>query len=182
MIPLERRSRVSSPLLLPLLSLLATACVDTPVEVVIPPTVAGSDTDTDTGTTTLVPTTSEGESSSTTATTLALDSTTSEESTDASSSTTGAACGDGMADPGEACDGDDLAGETCETQGFDGGTLACDDRCELDVSGCYGCGDDVLDMGEDCDGFDLGGQTCEGLGFEAGVLLCACLLYTSRCV
>jgi len=45
-------------------------------------------------------------------------------------------CGDGRADTGEACDGADLAGASCQTVGFVGGTLACSSRCTFDTSGC----------------------------------------------
>ncbi len=45
-------------------------------------------------------------------------------------------CGDGTVDPGEQCDGTDLAGETCLSRGFAGGTLACAPGCTLDESGC----------------------------------------------
>jgi hypothetical protein len=46
-------------------------------------------------------------------------------------------CGNGTIDDGEDCDSGDLDGWTCEDEGFDGGTLACDDEnCEFDVSGC----------------------------------------------
>jgi len=46
-------------------------------------------------------------------------------------------CGNGIADPGEVCDGADLQGQTCVTQGFAGGTLACSADCHsFDYSGC----------------------------------------------
>lgn len=47
-----------------------------------------------------------------------------------------ARCGDGVKDTPEACDGDDLGGASCTTQGFQGGTLTCDSTCLLDTSGC----------------------------------------------
>ena len=48
-----------------------------------------------------------------------------------------ATCGDGIIHAGvEDCDGTALGGETCLTQGFMGGTLACDARCMLDTSMC----------------------------------------------
>ncbi|MGH1345986.1 MAG: hypothetical protein ACRBN8_30760 [Nannocystales bacterium] len=47
---------------------------------------------------------------------------------------------DGVAiDAGEACDGADLGSETCASQGFTGGTLACSDACTFDTSGCFSC-------------------------------------------
>jgi len=48
-----------------------------------------------------------------------------------------AVCGDGViATPSEQCEGDDLAGSTCESLGYDGGTLSCLDTCLFDESGC----------------------------------------------
>ncbi|MEZ4282178.1 MAG: hypothetical protein R3F21_21450 [Myxococcota bacterium] len=47
-------------------------------------------------------------------------------------------CGNAAIDPAlfEACDGADLAGETCASIGFTGGTLACSASCEFDTSAC----------------------------------------------
>lgn len=45
-------------------------------------------------------------------------------------------CGDGIINGAEECDGADLGGATCEAQGFDGGSMACDANCILDSSGC----------------------------------------------
>ncbi|MBS3172604.1 right-handed parallel beta-helix repeat-containing protein [Candidatus Woesearchaeota archaeon] len=50
-------------------------------------------------------------------------------------------CGDGDLDPGEVCDGADLDGKTCVTQGFNGGILACYPNtgtlgCTFDTSDC----------------------------------------------
>lgn len=39
-------------------------------------------------------------------------------------------CGNDKAEFGELCDGDDLAGATCESVGFEGGTLACNGQCD----------------------------------------------------
>src|SRR5262245_5429132 len=47
-----------------------------------------------------------------------------------------AACGDGVATPPEPCDGNDVAGETCSSQGFDAGALACTSQCAFDTTGC----------------------------------------------
>ncbi len=82
-------------------------------------------------------------------------------------------CGDLLVNEtaGEACDGMDLAGASCESEGFSGGVLGCA-GCELDTAGCFVCGDGVLDPGELCDGGNLGGATCVGLGFDGGVLAC----------
>ena len=46
-------------------------------------------------------------------------------------------CGNGVTEPGEQCDGMDLATNTCQTLGFDEGTLSCNtSTCRFDVSGC----------------------------------------------
>jgi sulfatase modifying factor 1 len=44
-------------------------------------------------------------------------------------------CGNGVMQPGELCDGEDLQGQTCETLGLDGGSLGCR-GCLFDASGC----------------------------------------------
>ena len=68
-------------------------------------------------------------------------------------------CGDGTANGPEDCDGSDLQGETCVTQGYGGGTLACDPNClGFDTSGCYSCGDDMIAGPEQCDGMNLNGE------------------------
>ncbi len=48
-----------------------------------------------------------------------------------------AVCGDGVAAAGEDCDQSDLAGETCVTQGFAGGTLSCAGGCGFDTGSCW---------------------------------------------
>jgi len=46
-------------------------------------------------------------------------------------------CLNNIQEPGEACDGTDLAGQSCITQGFSGGNLACLSDCSgFDVSSC----------------------------------------------
>ncbi|MFH2010352.1 MAG: hypothetical protein ABI333_27385, partial [bacterium] len=98
-------------------------------------------------------------------------------------------CGDGDLDPGEVCDGADLAGEDCVSQGYDQGDLACRPDCAgFDNSGCENavdCGTGVVDAGEDCDGVNLNGQDCTtlGLGFTGGTLACGagCGWDTSQC-
>jgi hypothetical protein len=92
-------------------------------------------------------------------------------------------CGNGLRETGEACDAFDLAGQTCTSRGYDGGTLGCNPDCSFDESGCTACGDGFRDPGEACDGSDFGGQTCQGLGYDGGVLTCstACGINTSGC-
>lgn len=57
--------------------------------------------------------------------------------TDACIDCVAATCGDGHRWAGmEACEGMDLGGATCASQGFIGGTLACTVRCTFDTSAC----------------------------------------------
>ena len=95
-------------------------------------------------------------------------------------------CGDGLLNqPGEACDGGMLGGQTCEGLGLGPGTLACSAQCTFDTSGCTAapvCGDGVRNQPfEVCDGADLGGASCTGLGFSTGTLACEpdCLSFDS---
>lgn len=45
-------------------------------------------------------------------------------------------CGDGAIQTGESCDGSNLNGKTCSTQGFSGGTLSCNSNCAFNISAC----------------------------------------------
>lgn len=75
-------------------------------------------------------------------------------------------CGDGQITGNEVCEPADLQGETCQSQGFDRGTLACASSClSFDTTGCENC------PGGDCDGDD-GGCSCRAAaaGRTAGVL------------
>lgn len=48
-----------------------------------------------------------------------------------------ASCGNGQVSAKELCDGANLRGQTCESLGFNGGTLACSPTCQaFDTSGC----------------------------------------------
>jgi hypothetical protein len=93
------------------------------------------------------------------------------------------ACGDEIIDPGEECDGRNLAAQTCSTIGFAGGTLACTASCALDPAACHNCGNGQVDPDEACDGADLGGADCAALGFSGGALACAadCMLDAAGC-
>jgi hypothetical protein len=89
-------------------------------------------------------------------------------------------------DPGEACDGADLNGYTCQELGYDSGTLACAVDCAFDTTDCFmggTCGNGLLDPGEACDGADLNGYTCQALGYDSGTLACAadCTFDTTDC-
>lgn len=72
-------------------------------------------------------------------------------------------CGNGSIEAGvEVCDGDDLAGQTCEDQGAEAGTLKCAADCKsFDTSACGGGGE--VDMGSG--DVDMGtGSTDMGTG------------------
>lgn len=95
-------------------------------------------------------------------------------------------CGNDVAEDGEACDGADLRGVTCEDLGRLPGALRCTPDCLWDISGCpppATCGDGVRDAGEQCDGSDFAGLACRDLGFGGGELACdpGCMFDTSGC-
>jgi len=88
---------------------------------------------------------------------------------------TGPECGDNIKEGMEICDGSDLDNQTCITQGFDGGDLACLSDCSsFDTSTCfsYECGNNNIEPGEICDGSDLDGQSCISQDFDGGELAC----------
>jgi hypothetical protein len=61
------------------------------------------------------------------------------------------ACGDGIIDAGEACDGANLAGQSCVSQGFDAGSLSCAATCTFNTGACvtYVCGNGSCEPDED---------------------------------
>jgi cysteine-rich repeat protein len=96
---------------------------------------------------------------------------------DLSSCATAGRCGDNVWQAAEeVCDGNDLGGQTCESQGFYEGQLACAASCDAyDTSGCFGtCGDGQVNGPEVCDdGADNGTyghckDDCSGLGPYCG--------------
>ena len=92
-------------------------------------------------------------------------------------------CGDGKRNGSEQCDGADLAGATCKTKGFIGGTLTCHGNCTFNTSGCYTCGDGIKHASEQCDGTQFGGKTCASYGYKSGTLTCYsnCTITTLNC-
>jgi hypothetical protein len=99
-------------------------------------------------------------------------------------------CGNGKLDSGEACDGTNLNSKTCQTEGFQSGTLSCSASCTLNTASCIPasgggatCGNGQVDDNEDCDGTNLDGWTCQESGFTSGTLSCSasCQLDTSKC-
>ncbi len=63
-------------------------------------------------------------------------------------------CGNGVREGREDCDGTDLGGATCASEGCSGGTLACNPDCTFDFASCTGCptcdDDGVCEAFEDC--------------------------------
>ncbi len=86
-------------------------------------------------------------------------------------------CGNGILDEGEQCDQTELGNQSCLSLGYYGGTLSCNEACQLDVSSCEAqgrCGDGVLQEDhEECDGELLGGLTCDSFGYYGGQLACS---------
>ncbi len=82
-------------------------------------------------------------------------------------------CGNGLAEPGEECDGSDLAGQDCASAGNrQDGRLHCAEDCTFDISGCHTCGDGQVEPAEDCEpGLELT-ETCQDLGWAWGELAC----------
>ncbi len=98
------------------------------------------------------------------------------------------ACGDGILQEIEQCDGD-LLFTSCEAEGFvRGGQLKCSQDCELIFTDCDSsyCGDGIIQPGvEECDGQESITETCASMGFYAsGTLHCrpgTCMLDYSAC-
>ena len=88
-----------------------------------------------------------------------------------------ASCGNGNIEATEQCDGSNLAGATCLSLGYTGGTLTCSAACLRNVSGCTGkkavCSNGLIEAGEECDGSNLGGLTCASMGYATGALSCS---------
>ncbi|HLC61483.1 MAG TPA: hypothetical protein VJI52_00515 [Candidatus Nanoarchaeia archaeon] len=102
------------------------------------------------------------------------------------------ACGNGIVNLGEACDGANFGqiGSCTDYSTFSGGTLRCSADCKsLDTSSCTEkpkCGNSVIDLGESCDTNNLGplSSNCVGYStdFGSGNLQCVgCRLDTSSC-
>lgn len=129
------------------------------------------------------------------------ESTTDEGTASASGATTpGPMCGNGAIDAGEACDGAELAGASCQSLGHAEGTLLCSEQCQYDEQQCSSpsCGDGEIDANEACDcgagectAPQLNNQSCSSLpapqggNFGGGTLKCAspgpCTYDTAEC-
>ena len=78
-------------------------------------------------------------------------------------------CGNNLAQAPEDCDGVDLGGGTCATEGFDYGTLACTGACTFDTSGCALSCDPVAQTcggGQGCYHFDTTAAACAAAGSD----------------
>jgi len=64
-----------------------------------------------------------------------------------------AVCGNGIVEPGEECDGNDIP--SCSDLGHTTGRTRCTDTCSIDESLCTTCGDGVMEGNEGCDIGDL---------------------------
>ena len=73
------------------------------------------------------------------------------------------ACGNGVIDGPEHCDGNAFDGQTCASLGFTSGTLYCSNTCRFDTERCEiaVCGDGRTSTGEACDdGNRVSGDGC----------------------
>lgn len=68
-----------------------------------------------------------------------------------------AGCGNGTLETNEPCEGFELRGRTCVSQGFMKGELTCTSSCTFDTSRCETCGDGILSGSEACDTNAMGG-------------------------
>jgi hypothetical protein len=93
-------------------------------------------------------------------------------------------CGNGVIEGPEACEAGDLQGETCASQGYLYGVLACGPTCAFDRSACEGyCGNGTAEPDEECDAADLHGETCATQGYVGGTLTCTgwCMRSAAGC-
>jgi hypothetical protein len=92
-------------------------------------------------------------------------------------------CGNGIEEPGEECENDDVGDATCQDAGFHAGRVVCNSICRIDTSFCINCGNGQVDSDEECENADVDGRTCAGLGYDGGTLGCLanCTLDTSSC-
>ncbi|MEI7579394.1 MAG: LamG-like jellyroll fold domain-containing protein [bacterium] len=96
-------------------------------------------------------------------------------------------CGNGIIDSGEQCDGIEMDQYTCQSLGFDTGTLTCNEQCNLDTTLCSSgpkCGNGIIEPGEQCDGSNDGKSCKDFTGFESGKLSCnnQCKFEVDQCL
>ena len=95
-------------------------------------------------------------------------------------------CGNEIRDGIEECDKEDYNEETCQTLGYYGGQLKCDENCRYDLIECMiagKCGDNSRNGPEDCDGTDLADANCVQFSYISGDLGCTndCIYEYSNC-
>ncbi|RLI90268.1 MAG: hypothetical protein DRO65_03035 [Candidatus Altiarchaeales archaeon] len=73
-------------------------------------------------------------------------------------------CGNGIKEWGEECDGNDFGNLTCQSYGYDSGTLKCSDKCTIITSGCYNSG-----WGSKGNSGSSGGGSSGGGGGDFGI-------------
>ena len=94
---------------------------------------------------------------------------------------------DGVQESGEECDGNDFNGRTCNSLGYNEGTINCS-NCRLDLSACRSisrtCGNGIAEASEQCDGNDFRSNSCQTLGYGGGTLNCNsnCTWNATACV
>lgn len=85
-------------------------------------------------------------------------------------------CGNTIIGGGELCEPGNVRGRTCEDEGYEGGTLGCNDCVKYDYKQCTGnksiCGDGNVTSLEECDGSNINDKICLDLGFTGGILGC----------
>jgi len=80
-----------------------------------------------------------------------------------------AVCGNDVKETGEVCDGTDLDGQDCTTQGFTTGTLACQGDCAaFDTSNCSSqvCGNNILEGDEKCESTEFNDCSVDTISSE----------------
>ncbi len=104
-----------------------------------------------------------------------------------------AVCGNGMVEPGEACDGTNFESQTCQSalgMSYAAGTLKCSNDCKsILTDSCEFCGDGKIDQAvtEDCDGSEWLVTSCvdyDPKTYSGGILKChpsTCLFDLSEC-
>jgi E3 ubiquitin-protein ligase HERC3 len=78
-------------------------------------------------------------------------------------------CGDGVRAPTEICEGADLNGQTCKSQGLTAGALACSSNCSFDTTGCRKVTRVFAGTQHNCALFSSGAVKCWGIN-AAGAL------------
>jgi hypothetical protein len=75
-------------------------------------------------------------------------------------------CGDGVVNGVEDCDGTNLNSATCQSEGYDGGSLSCNTDCTFNTNSCTSVTDDDQDgvvAGDDCDDSNANVGVCSGI-------------------